>query len=77
MNEDQEFDLFEDMIPQRRSLADTPQGVTRNDEVVTSYLLVNALFQLLLRKGIIHEHEVNQLIEELAIEYQQTKRGQG
>lgn len=44
------------------------------NEAITSYLLVNALLNLLLAKGIIYQHEVNALIAELYVEYRKHKR---
>lgn len=48
-----------------------------NTEIQTSYLLVNALLNLLIRKGVIHHHEVNALVAELHADYMKKKRGQG
>lgn len=50
--------------------------LNRDSEVHTSYLLVNALMTLLLRKGMIYPHEINALVAELHVEYIKKKRGQ-
>lgn len=53
-----------------------PVAMNYQGEVHTSYLLVNALFNLLVRKGIIYPHEVNTLVGELHEEYMK-KKGKG
>lgn len=42
-------------------------------EVQSSYLLVNALLSLMIRKGIIFPHEVQALVSELHLEYMKKK----
>lgn len=54
----------------------TPAAMNYQGEVHTSYLLVNALLNLLIRKGIIYPHEVNTLVGELHEEYMK-KKGKG
>lgn len=49
--------------------------ITEQDEVTTSYLLVNTLLSLLIQKNIINEQEVNSLLKELHSQYRQTKKG--
>ena len=53
-----------------------PAAMNYQGEVHTSYLLVNALLNLLIRKGIIYPHEVNTLVGELHEEYMK-KKGKG
>lgn len=47
-----------------------------NNEVQTSYVLVNALMSLLIQKGVIYPHEVQSLVSELHAEYIK-KKGTG
>lgn len=51
-------------------------GLTTATEVQTSYILVNALLSLLIRKGVIYSHEVNALVAELHADYIKKKRGE-
>ncbi|WAT23494.1 hypothetical protein O0R52_22190 (plasmid) [Bacillus halotolerans] len=46
-------------------------------EVQTSYLLVNALLNLLIKKGIIHSHEVQNIVSELHSDYLKKKGSRG
>lgn len=46
-------------------------------EVQTSYLLVNALLNLLIKKGLIHSHEVQNIVSELHSEYLKKKGSSG
>lgn len=86
MSEKDEFDFSELIgsgIPDEpaKELV-TPDGKTEQPknpyqtEVQTSYLLVNALMTLLIRKGIIQQHEVQALVAELHFEYMK-KKGRG
>lgn len=43
-------------------------------EVQTSYLLVNALLNLLVRKGYIYPHEVQALVAELHVDYMKKRQ---
>ncbi|MGG1453466.1 hypothetical protein ABE325_21390 [Bacillus licheniformis] len=47
------------------------------NEVKTSYLLVNALLKILITKGIIHSGEVNDLVKELHNDYLKMKGSRG
>lgn len=47
------------------------------NEVKTSYLLVNALLKILITKGIIHSGEVNDLVKELHNDYLKMKGSKG
>jgi hypothetical protein len=49
--------------------------LTTQSEIHTSYILVNALLNLLVRKGIIYPHEVQSIVAELYEEYIKKKRG--
>jgi hypothetical protein len=79
--EKDDFD-FSEIIGEPAKEPVLPSGETEKPEhpyqgeVQTSYLLVNALMTLLVRKGIIHPHEVQALVAELHIEYMK-KRGRG
>ncbi len=81
MERDDELFDFSDQILGESSQTTTHQDIQQSDqikltyqnEVHTSYLLVNALFNLLLRKGVIFPHEVNPLVEELHTEYMKRK----
>jgi hypothetical protein len=44
-------------------------------EVQSSYLLVNALLNLLIRKQLIYPHEVQALVAELHVDYMKKKKG--
>lgn len=52
----------------------TPVKFTYDKEVQTSFLLTNALMNLLIRKQIIYPHEVQTLVAELHIEYMKMKK---
>lgn len=55
-----------------------PKGeLTYDKEVQTSYLLVNAMLTLLVRKQIIYPHEVQALVSELHVEYVKKKGRDG
>ncbi|GIN55019.1 MULTISPECIES: hypothetical protein [Bacillus subtilis group] len=47
------------------------------NEVKTSYLLVNALLKILITKGMIHSGEVNDLVKELHNDYLKMKGSKG
>lgn len=47
--------------------------LTQDEEVATSYILTNALFNLLVNKGIITPEEIHPLILELHQIYRRTK----
>lgn len=49
-------------------------GTPYGNEVHSSYLLVNALINILMRKGIIFPHEISNLVEELHVEYMKNKK---
>lgn len=51
------------------------QGMTKDDEISTSYLLVNVLLNLLVQKGIIQTTEVNSLLSELHKQYMEKRKG--
>jgi hypothetical protein len=68
--DEQDFDFLDQVLPSQaiENKNETPfhdDAVSFNDQVRTSYLLVNALLNLLIQKGIIYPHEVNTLINEL------------
>jgi hypothetical protein len=72
------FDFSEQVLgePAKDTQSDKLKPVLTNEsEVLTSYLLVNALMNLLIRKHIIQSHEVQVLIAELHVEYMKLKRG--
>ena len=48
--------------------------VSRDQEITTSYLLVNTLLNLLIKKEIIKHSEVNEILSELHQNYIQSKR---
>lgn len=52
------------------------QDISLKGEVHTSYILVNSLMTILLRKGYITKEELNPLIAELHAEYMK-KKGEG
>lgn len=63
-------DDFEDKIP---SLPEIKMNPSQN-EVYTSYLLVNALFNLLVTKGIIKSSEITPLLADLHVSYKNGKK---
>ncbi len=80
MERDEDFFDFteqifdEPSIPNQKDDTQTPNvPLTLENEVHTSYLLVNALLNLLLNKGVIFPHEVKFLVEELHQEYLKKK----
>jgi hypothetical protein len=50
-----------------------PKILTQETEIQTSYLLVNALMTLLVRKELIQPSEVQSLVAELHVEYMKKK----
>jgi hypothetical protein len=80
--DDEFFDFSEQVLgdftkePMNTNPTDGPQPFNTDNktEVHTSYILVNALLTLLVRKGVIYSHEVNALVAELHSEYMK-KRG--
>lgn len=48
--------------------------INRDEEITTSYLFVNILLNLLIKKGIIHSAEVNNLLAELHRDYIKKKK---
>jgi|GEM_PF-3845807 len=72
---DDDFFDFRDQVfgeSARDSIPFSPQEeavLNRDSEIHTSYILVNALLNLLIRKGIIYPHEVKALVAELHAEY--------
>lgn len=78
--DDDFFDFSEQILGEptedqkkQKSLS-TKNTTNLQTEIQTSYLLVNALLNLLIRKGIIYPHEVQVLISELHQDYTK-KRG--
>jgi hypothetical protein len=78
------FDFSEQILGEPAKELVLPSGEISEDhlkpnpyqsEVQTSYLLVNALLNLLVRKGIIFQHEVQSIVAELHIDYMKRKRG--
>jgi hypothetical protein len=79
VHEQDSLDLFDDMIPKKSKKAETKSSSHiaddgREEEIRTSYLLVNVLLTLLIDKGIIHQGEVDELLEELFDEYKKKRR---
>lgn len=77
--DDELFDFSEQILGEPvKEIKPSPEKVVLNkdSEVMTSYLLVNALLNLLIRKGVIYPHEVNALVAELHVDYLKKKRGQ-
>lgn len=46
----------------------------RDEEALTSYLLVNVLLNLLIEKGIVYPHEINPLLSELYNSYRELRK---
>ncbi|SFJ63475.1 hypothetical protein SAMN02799624_05283 [Paenibacillus sp. UNC496MF] len=63
-------DLFDELIPKRNE----QKGLTMEDELRTSYLLVNVLLGLLVQKGVITQAEVDTLLAELYAEYKARRK---
>jgi hypothetical protein len=68
------LDLFNDMIPKPKEKSkEVPSSSSFEDEIRTSYLLVNVLLSLLIDKGIIQQGEVDELLGELYEEYKRKR----
>ncbi|QHW35741.1 hypothetical protein GZH47_33145 (plasmid) [Paenibacillus rhizovicinus] len=88
MSQEQYGDLFDHMVPgsnrehassesaqqEAQEVREFNDKLTSGDMVATSYLMVNALLNLLIDKGYIKEDEVSKLIDELWTEFK-AKRG--
>jgi hypothetical protein len=76
---DQMFTPVEESEPAKDNIAEpAPEPKDRLEtEVRTSYLLVNVLLNLLVRKRIIHQHEVQSLLGELHKDYMEQRKGTG
>jgi hypothetical protein len=70
------MDLFDDLVPDRDEPNDEKKSLdfTQDDLIRTSYLLVNVLMEILIKKGYIQQSEVDHLLEEVYEEYKR-KRG--
>lgn len=86
MSSNEQGSIFDDLIPPSKQetkkedptnpMGNMPKGdFPYADEVKTSYLLVNALMTVLVKKGLINEEEVNDVLTEMYIEYKR-KKGQ-
>lgn len=53
----------------------TVTELTLENEVHTSYVLVNALLNLLIQKGYIHSYEVSEIVAELHQQFIKRKKG--
>lgn len=79
--DDDELFNFSDQIFGNLSNTTSPKKHDRTlmpsneNEIHTSYILVNALLNLLIQKGVIHRHEVNGIVAELHELYLKKKRG--
>ncbi|MBU5262052.1 hypothetical protein [Bacillus atrophaeus] len=82
--DDDRFD-FSDLILGERKMHNSSQikheaskvELSSEAEVQTSYLLVNALLNLLIKKGIIHSYEVQDIVSELHRDYLKKKGSRG
>lgn len=77
------FDFFdEEMIPgSKKSTSSSKSEISGSfgqlnteKEATTSYLLVNALLNILIAKGYIYPHEVQSILSDLSHEYRKLKR---
>ena len=71
LREDVPVDDNMELSPEEHALM---AEISREEEITTSYLLVNTLLNLLISKGIIQQSEVNELLSELHKNYIQKKR---
>jgi hypothetical protein len=76
---DEDFDFTDLVLPGSSEVPNQDDSqaaftISQEDEVTTSYLLVNTLLNLLLQKGIVKQHEVNSLLSELHVEYKKGRR---
>lgn len=65
MEDEQAFDFLEEFIFEDKETPFEEENITLEDQVQTSYLLVNTLLHLLIQKKIIQAHEVHNLLREL------------
>jgi hypothetical protein len=72
----QRSDVLSDPTPFKNEDKPSKESpISYDTEVQTSYLLVNALLNLLIRKQVIYPHEVQALVEELHADYVKKKKG--
>lgn len=80
--QDDDFDFSEQIFTEttpspeaaQPAPTDSPKRHPYETEVQSSYLLVNALMNLLIRKGIIQTHEVTALVAELHQDYMKARK---
>jgi hypothetical protein len=65
MGDEQAFDFLEELIFDHQEMPFEEETITLEDQVRTSYLLVNTLLHLLVQKKIIQPHEIHDLLREL------------
>ncbi|OXB94842.1 hypothetical protein [Parageobacillus galactosidasius] len=65
MGDDQAFNFLDELIVEHKETPFEEEIITLEDQVRTSYLLVNTLLHLLIQKKIIQPHEVHNLLREL------------
>ncbi|MCD7911030.1 hypothetical protein KC480_05760 [Bacillus velezensis] len=82
--DDDQFDFSDFILANKqfmnssRTQSDTSKTeLNFESEVQTSYLLVNALLNLLIKKGIINSHEVQNIVLELHGDYLRKKGSRG
>lgn len=69
---DGQGDLFDEMVPKQREAKEV-ELLTQENVIRTAYLLSNVVLEVLVKKGIIQESEIDELLREAALEYKRKR----